>query len=74
MFALLEVTGQHSGMRGGGVHGAFEVGVLRALIDNLPPEEVMYDYIGGVSIGAINASVLASYAPGEEKEALETLS
>ena len=53
-------------LRGGGVHGAFEVGVLKAMIDNMPAQEMMYDYVGGVSVGALNASVLASFAPGEE--------
>ena len=43
-------------LRGGGIHGAFEVGVLKALVDNMPPEEVRYDYIAGVSIGAYNAA------------------
>ena len=61
-------------LRGGGVHGAFEVGVLKAIVDNMPPQEVMYDYVGGVSVGALNASILASFAPGEEKEAVEVMS
>lgn len=60
-------------MRGGGVHGAFEVGVLQAIVDNMPPEEIMYDYVGGVSVGALNASIMASFAPGEEKIAVETM-
>ena len=60
-------------MRGGGVHGAFEVGVLKAMIDNMPAHEMMYDYVGGVSVGALNAAVLASYAPGEEREAVEMM-
>lgn len=61
-------------LRGGGVHGAWEVGVLQALIDNMPAEEMMYDYVGGVSIGAINASIIASFAPGQEREAIDTMS
>ena len=48
------------------MHGAFEVGVLKAMLENMPANEMMYDYVGGVSIGAINAAVLASFAPGEE--------
>ena len=60
-------------LRGGGVHGAFETGVLRAIVENMPPEEVMYDYIGGVSVGAMNASIIASFPPGEEMEAVETM-
>ena len=60
-------------LRGGGVHGAFEAGVLKAIVENMPPEEVMYDYVGGVSIGALNASILASFPRGEEKEAVKTM-
>ena len=39
----------------------------------MPPEEIAYDYVGGVSVGAINASVIASFAPGEEKKAVEKM-
>lgn len=60
-------------LRGGGVHGAFEVGVLKAMIENMPANEMMYDYVGGVSVGALNAAILASFAPGEEKEAVEMM-
>ena len=56
------------------MHGAFEVGVLKALVDNMPPEEIMYDHVGGVSVGALNASLLASFAPGDEKKAIEVMS
>lgn len=48
-------------LRGGGVHGSFEVGVLKAFLDGLDPEDIQYDYVSGVSIGAINASILALY-------------
>jgi len=53
-------------LRGGGVHGAFEVGVLKALADKMPPGEIEYDYIAGVSIGAYNASILATFPIGKE--------
>ena len=55
--------------RGGGVHGSYEVGVLNALVDHMPPEELHYDYVGGVSIGAVNASIFSLYGKGQEKEA-----
>ena len=56
------------------MHGAWEVGVLKTVIENMPPEEVMYDYVAGVSVGALNASILASFAPGDEMKAVETMS
>ena len=46
-------------LRGGGVHGAYEVGVLKAFTEFLN-----YDYISGVSIGALNTAVFAMYPPG----------
>jgi NTE family protein len=57
-------------LRGGGVHGSFEVGALKALVENLPASEVHYDYVSGVSVGAINASYFAIYDFGKEKEAV----
>ena len=39
----------------------------------MPANEMMYDYVGGVSVGALNAAILASFAPGEEKEAVEMM-
>ena len=58
-------------LRGGGIHGSFEVGVLKGLIDSMPPGEMEYDYVAGVSIGAYNASILATYPIGKEKEAID---
>lgn len=49
-------------MSGGGSKGAFEVGVLRYLHDN---EKVEYDIIAGISVGALNAGMLAT-GPMEE--------
>merc|ERR1711935_1001231 len=35
----------------------------------VPTEEVAYDAISGISGGAVNAAILASYAKGDEKAA-----
>ena len=43
-------------LRGGGVHGSFEVGVIKALVEKLDPIDVQYDIVSGVSIGALIAS------------------
>jgi len=39
----------------------------------MAPDEVKYDYVAGVSVGAYNASVLATFPPGQEKEAIDLL-
>jgi len=51
-------------MRGGGIHGAFEVGVLKAFTDNLQPTDYMYDVLSGVSVGALNTGMLSIYGYG----------
>ena len=58
-------------LRGGGVHGAWEVGVLKAMAEKMSNEDIRYDYIAGVSIGAINAAILASFEKGREVEAIK---
>ena len=60
-------------LRGGGIHGVWEVGVLQAFmdrLDELPRHEFHYDYVGGVSIGAANAASFAIHPPGEERAAV----
>ena len=48
---------------GGGARGAFQVGVLKALAELLPPGCVNpFPVISGTSAGAINSVVLASKA------------
>ena len=60
-------------LRGGGVHGSYEVGVLNSLVDVMPPEELEYDYVGGVSIGAVNASLFSLFEKGDERNAVRTM-
>ena len=43
------------------------------MIESMPAEDMEYDYIAGVSIGAINASILALYPTGELKEGVRVL-
>lgn len=47
---------------GGGARGAYQVGVLKALFEGLPPERNPFPVISGTSAGAINAAILASHA------------
>ena len=53
-------------LRGGGTKGNYEVGVLQSFLDNLPQEEIEYDVVVGVSIGAVNAATIGMYEKGEE--------
>jgi len=47
---------------GGGARGAYQVGVLKALGELLPGPKSAFPIITGISAGAINAGVIASYA------------
>lgn len=55
---------------GGGVKGAFELGVLKHLLCNLGEE---YDIITGISVGALNGAFLAQYPKGQEQQAWQDL-
>lgn len=47
---------------GGGARGAYQVGVLQALAETLPPGTLPFPVVAGTSAGSINAAVLASHA------------
>jgi len=52
---------------GGGARGAYQVGVMRALGDILSDQSTPFPIISGISAGAINAGVMASYADNFQK-------
>jgi predicted patatin/cPLA2 family phospholipase len=52
------------GLRGGGTNGAYEIGVLEAMVDLLDPNEIAYDVVEGISIGSINAGILSTFEKG----------
>ena len=56
-------------LQGGGALGAFELGVIEWLLDN----EISPDVVSGVSIGAINATVLAGSKHGDPRKDLRGL-
>ena len=60
-------------LRAGGVHGSYEVGALKALVEVLDPIEYAYDYISGVSVGALNAGVMAKFEKGDEVRAVQEI-
>ena len=53
-------------LQGGGALGAFELGVIEWLLDN----QITPDVVSGVSIGAINATVLAGSKQADPREEL----
>ena len=56
-------------LQGGGALGAYQAGVYQALAEaNLHP-----DWVAGISIGAINAALIAGNAPKERREAARVL-
>lgn len=49
-------------LAGGGARGAYQAGVLKALNEILKVKQLPFTMITGVSVGSINASLLAAYA------------
>ena len=49
-------------LSGGGARGAYQVGVLKALAEEVPPGTNPFSVLTGLSVGAINAVVLAEGA------------
>lgn len=49
-------------LAGGGARGAYQAGVLKALSKILQVQQAPFETITGVSVGSLNAAVLAEYA------------
>lgn len=49
-------------LAGGGARGAYQAGALKALSTILDTKKIPFDVISGVSVGSINAAVLAEHA------------
>ncbi len=62
-------------LAGGGARGAYQVGVLKALHQIFQPKKSPFSMISGVSIGSVNAAILAENADdfGLGVEKLEAL-
>ena len=54
-------------LSGGGSKGSFEIGVIQGFINSLPPEDVQYDVVAGVSAGSINAAGMGLFPKGQEQ-------
>ena len=50
---------------GGGAKGAYVVGVLKGILENLEGDDGDYDVLSGVSVGSINSLGIAMYDYGE---------
>ncbi len=59
-------------LSGGGARGAYQVGVLKALAEGLQPGQMPFSIITGISVGALNAVVLAS-SPNDFRAGVEKL-
>ena len=60
-------------LSGGGAKGAYEIGAMHYILNNLEAPHNQYDVISGVSVGAINALGYSRFAKGEEKAADEEM-
>lgn len=49
-------------LAGGGARGAYQAGVLKAMSVILRTEKLPFEMISGVSVGSLNAAILAEYA------------
>jgi NTE family protein len=49
-------------LAGGGARGAYQAGILKAISTILGVKKIPFDLISGVSVGSINAAVLAEHA------------
>ncbi len=78
LFSLVNLTLSDNKCRilalsGGGDKGAYQAGAIYSLIQNLSPEEVQYDVVSGISVGALNGAMVAIIEKGKEKEVAEEL-
>jgi len=60
-------------MEGGGPRNAYTAGILKAIVDLLPPNERAYDIISGVSMAAVNAFIMGMHPVGDEKTAVNEM-
>ena len=58
-------------LSGGGDKGSYQASAFITWTKLVPKDDLAYDVIAGVSVGSLNGSGLATYAPGDETEAAE---
>lgn len=60
-------------MEGGASFGSYEGGAFQAVVNLLPPEEVQYNAVVGISAGSLNALILAMFPLGQEQPAAQLM-
>ncbi|CAG9330900.1 unnamed protein product [Blepharisma stoltei] len=60
-------------MQGGASFGSYEGGVLTAMVNLLPPTEVQYNAVVGISAGSLNSLLLAIFPMGQELNATQLI-
>lgn len=58
-------------LSGGGDKGSYQASAFITFTKLIAQEDLAYDVVAGVSVGSLNGSGLASYAPGNETAAAE---
>lgn len=58
-------------LEGGGDKGAYQAGVIKGLIDNLPTDLTQYDIVTGISVGALNGAGFSLFDIGKESDAAD---
>ena len=60
-------------LSGGGQSAVFQAGALQGLLESAKNGELEYDFITGVSGGAINGAILSDYAKGDEAKSIDRM-
>jgi NTE family protein len=60
-------------LQGGGALGAYQVGAFKALAEKCHEAKARIDWVAGISIGSINAAVIAGPKNGDPLKELESL-
>ena len=47
--------------------------MIHTFVEHLDPEDVKYDVVSGISVGALNAAHVSTYSKGQEKMMAEDL-
>jgi len=53
-------------LQGGVDKGAYQAGALQGLLSALKPEDIQYDVVSGISVGAVNAAWISQFPKGQE--------
>ena len=60
-------------LQGGGDKGAYQAGLIKAYVENLPAADVQWDVVTGISVGSMNGAGISMYDKGQEVQAKDFL-